>query len=158
VRLSGPLDVATLERCFNEVIRRHESLRTTFSTVDDQPVQVIAPTLDLSMPMMDLGGLSKGEQATLVQRLATEEAQRPFDLLHGPLVRATVLLLREQEQILLLTMYHVISDGWSMGRSCYRNGTRAWLSFQSSGVSTSYLNPRWSEARRQWQSCSRPGA
>jgi len=115
LRLSGPIDVATLMQCFDEIARRHESLRTTFFTVDGQAVQVIAPISPLSLPMIDLCRLSEEEREVEVQRLAVEEAQTPFDLARGPLMRVTLLRLREEEHALLLVMHHMIFDGWSLG-------------------------------------------
>ncbi|RMF36691.1 MAG: non-ribosomal peptide synthetase, partial [Chloroflexi bacterium] len=114
IRLRGPLDVAVLERSLNEIVRRHESLRTTFRATDGKPVQVIAPTLKLPLPLVDLSGLPKAAREAEVQRLATEEAQRPFDLSRGPLLRVTLLRLGDEEHVALLTMHHIISDGWSM--------------------------------------------
>jgi amino acid adenylation domain-containing protein len=115
VRLKGPLDVVALEQSLNEIVRRHDALRTTFALVDGRPVQVIAPLLTLTLPMVDLRGLRETERETEVQRLATNEARRPFDLAEGPLVRATLLRLGENEHVGLLTMHHIVSDGWSTG-------------------------------------------
>jgi amino acid adenylation domain-containing protein/non-ribosomal peptide synthase protein (TIGR01720 family) len=120
VRLRGALDVAALERGFNQVVQRHESLRTTFAAKDGQPFQVIAPSLEISLPVVDITTLSGAEQETEVQRLAREEAQRPFDLSKGPLVRCSLLRLSDNpatgaSHVLLLTMHHIVSDGWSMG-------------------------------------------
>src|SRR5690349_23200453 len=108
LRLTGGLNTAALEWSINEIIRRHESLRTTFRLVDDQPVQVIAEQLTLKIPIVDLREVE-------VMRLATEEAQRPFDLETGPLVRARLLRLNAEEWVLIFTMHHIIADGWSMG-------------------------------------------
>ncbi|RMF32232.1 MAG: non-ribosomal peptide synthetase, partial [Chloroflexi bacterium] len=115
VRLTGPLDVAALEASLNEILRRHESLRTTFPTVDGRPRQQIAPELTLSLPVIDLRGLPEAEREAQALRLATEEAQRPFDLAQGPLIRALLLQLDDDDHIALLTMHHIVSDGWSMG-------------------------------------------
>lgn len=115
VRLRGPLNVATLEQSLNEIVKRHEALRTTFAMVDGRPVQVIAPILMLTLPVVDLRELSETERETEVQRLVTEEAQRPFDLAHGPLLRVTLLRLDAEEYVGLLTMHHIVSDGWSTG-------------------------------------------
>ena len=115
VRLKGPLDVAALRLSLNEIIRRHEVLRTTFAMVDGRPVQVIAPLLTLNLPILELRDLPEAEREAEVQRLATNEARRPFDLAVGPLVRATVLRLAEDEHVGLLTMHHIVSDGWSTG-------------------------------------------
>lgn len=115
LELTGTLNVAALEKSLNEIVRRHEVLRTSFRPVDGQPVQNIAPTYTLTVPIVDLSHLSSEERNNEVQKLATEEAQLPFDLLHLPLVRATLLRLGEEQHILLLTMHHIIFDGWSMG-------------------------------------------
>ena len=115
VRLKGQLNVAALKLSLNEIVKRHESLRTTFTTVDGRPVQVIAPLLTVALPILDLRELPETEREAEVQRLATNEAQRPFDLAQGPLVRATVLRLGENEHVGLLTMHHIVTDGWSAG-------------------------------------------
>src|SRR6185503_15964074 len=108
LRLTGRLNIDALEWSINEIIRRHEILRTTFRLVDNQPVQFIAEQLTLKMLVVDVS-------ETQVMRLATEEAQRPFDLENGPLVRARLLRLNAEEWVLVFTMHHIISDGWSMG-------------------------------------------
>jgi amino acid adenylation domain-containing protein len=115
VRLKGPLDTVALKQSLNEIVKRHEALRTTFAIVDGRPVPVIAPSLTLTLPVVDLRELPDTERETEVQRLATNEAQQPFDLAQGPLVRATVLRLGENEHVGLLTMHHIVSDGWSTG-------------------------------------------
>ncbi len=117
-RLSGPLNLAALEQSLNEVVRRHEVLRTTFATVDARPVQVIAPELRLSLPVVDLPvvdlkDLSEAERESAAERFAAREARRPFDLAHGPLLRATLLRLNEEEHVVLLTVHHIVSDDWS---------------------------------------------
>jgi amino acid adenylation domain-containing protein/thioester reductase-like protein len=115
VRLTGSLNVTALEQSLQEIIRRHEVLRTTFTTVAGQPVQVITSTLTLALPVVDLRELSESERETKVLTLANEEAQRPFNLTQGPLLRTTLLWLDETECVVLFTMHHIISDGWSMG-------------------------------------------
>ena len=114
VRLRGRLHTDALRRTLNEVVRRHESLRTTFPTVDGQPRQAIAPTLELDLALCDLGHLPAPEREAEALRLAREEARRPFDLAEGPLFRAGLLRLQADEHVLLATMHHIISDGWSM--------------------------------------------
>ena len=114
-RLQGPLDIGALERSLREIMRRHEALRTTFSTADGEPVQVIAPPPSFSLPVLDLTCFSDGERENEAQRLATAEAQLPFDLSQGPLFRASLLRLGETDHVLLCTMHHIVSDGWSMG-------------------------------------------
>lgn len=115
VRLVGQLDVAVLNWSVNEIIRRHESLRTTFDSVADQPVQVIAPSLELSIPVVDLTGLPGDAREQEAMRLSQEEAQRPFDLLRGPLIRAVLLRLQSDEHVLIVTMHHIVTDLWSQG-------------------------------------------
>ena len=114
IRLSGRLDKAALAASLAEVARRHESLRTTFKAIDGQPVQVIDPAQSLGLTEVDLTGTPERERETLVRRLADEEARRPFDLERGPLLRATLLNVGEQEFVLLFNMHHIISDAWSI--------------------------------------------
>jgi amino acid adenylation domain-containing protein len=115
MRLAGPLDVAALEAALGEIVRRHEVLRTTFATADEKPVQVVAPALGLTVAVTDLSHLPGAEREAEAQRLATAEARRPFDLASGPLVRAGLLRLGAEEHVLLLSMHHIVSDGWSLG-------------------------------------------
>ena len=112
-RLSGLLDVAVLARCLNEIIRRHEILRTTFHTTGGKPVQVIAPELTLQMPVISLASLNAEEREAEVARLARETGSQPFDIARGPLLRVKLLRLDEAEHVLLLTVHHIISDDWS---------------------------------------------
>ncbi|MBN4003654.1 non-ribosomal peptide synthetase [Nostoc sp. LPT] len=109
VNLKGQLDISLLEQSLNEIIRRHETLRTTFTTVNGQPVQIIASSLKLSLSVINI----ELQSNVAVQKLLTQESQRPFDLTHEPLLRAKLLRLAQQEHILLLEMHHIISDGWS---------------------------------------------
>ncbi len=115
VRLEGRLNLAALEQSLNEIVKRHESLRTIFREVDGGPAQVIAPSLTIELPVVDLRQLPAREREAEVRRLVTAEAQLPFDLAQGPLVRGTVLRLGEEEHVGLLTMHHIVSDGWSAG-------------------------------------------
>ncbi len=115
VRLTGRLDLDALGRCLDEIVRRHEALRTTFVTVDGRARQVIAPVgaVAVPLPTLDLRHVPADRREAEVLRLATEEAQRPFDLARGPLLRATLLQLAEDEHVALFTTHHIISDGWS---------------------------------------------
>jgi amino acid adenylation domain-containing protein len=113
VRLKGQLDRAAFERSVNEIIKRHEVLRTTFKLEGDQPVQIIAPSVSLSVSLLSLKDFPADKREEEVQRLAAEEARRRFDLSKGPLLRATLLQLDEQEHVALFTMHHIVSDGWS---------------------------------------------
>src|SRR5689334_9067529 len=115
LRIPGPLNVAVLERCLNELVQRHESLRTTFDSVDGRAVQLIAPERVQPLPRVDLRDLPASQREAEAQRLAGEEAQRPFDLKHGPLMRTRLLVLADDDHLLLLTLHHIIADGWSMG-------------------------------------------
>jgi amino acid adenylation domain-containing protein/FkbM family methyltransferase len=114
-RLTGSLDPGRLKETLGEVVKRHEILRTTFAEVDGEPVQVIAPALDIEIPVVDLSDLPEAEREREAARRANVEAQRPFDLARGPLFRAQLLRLGEDEHLALFTMHHIISDGWSMG-------------------------------------------
>jgi aspartate racemase len=117
IQFRGTLNVKALRSTLEAIVSRHESLRTTFSLSDREPVQIISGSGSVSMPLIDLSGQSVSEesQAAEVRRLSTEEARRVFDLNQGPLLRATLLRLSEEEHVLLLIMHHIISDGWSMG-------------------------------------------
>jgi natural product biosynthesis luciferase-like monooxygenase protein/amino acid adenylation domain-containing protein len=114
LRLTGALSVGLLERAFAEIVRRHEVLRTTFEARERGPVQVIAPpSPTIPLPLIDLS--ADPEREARVQALALEEARRPFDLRRGPLLRLLLVRLAEREHILLVTLHHIVSDGWSMG-------------------------------------------
>ena len=115
LRLKGSLDIAALEQSLNEIVRRHESLRTTFLAVDGEPVQLIAPALRMSVPITDLTHHSASDREHEAQRLATEQAREPFDLSQGPLLRVLLLCLGEDDHVLVLSMHHIVSDGWSRG-------------------------------------------
>jgi len=114
VRLAGQLDIPVLERTLTEIGRRHEVLRTTFVAERGEPRLFISPPALLVIPVEDLSGLDQEAREAEAQRLAQEEAHRPFDLAQGPLLRVRLLRLQEDEHICLLTMHHIISDGWSM--------------------------------------------
>ncbi|MBD1837880.1 non-ribosomal peptide synthetase [Coleofasciculus sp. FACHB-501] len=115
VRFKGTLDAIALEHSLNAIIERHEALRTVFTTVDGHPVQVITPQLKLTLPFVDLRELPNTEREQAVRQLATAEAQKPFDLTQAPLLRVSLLHLSEFEYVVLFTMHHIVSDGWSMG-------------------------------------------
>ncbi|HEY0605954.1 MAG TPA: amino acid adenylation domain-containing protein, partial [Herpetosiphonaceae bacterium] len=114
--LIGPLDVATLQHSLSTIVQRHEALRTTFTTTNDgQPIQEISAAQELPLPVIDIEHLPADERETAALRLSGEEAQRPFDLAHGPLFRASLVHLDASRHVLLLTMHHIVADGWSMG-------------------------------------------
>ena len=114
-RLTGRLDTDTLRRSLQEVVNRHEVLRTTFAVRGGQLFQLIAPALTMDVPVIDLRDLSKGDRQAEAWRRAREETQRPFDLARGPLLRARLLRTGEEEHVLLLVIHHIIFDGWSLG-------------------------------------------
>jgi len=111
----GSLNVAALEQTLNEIVRRHEALRTTFCVVDGQAVQVIAPSLTMKLPVINLEELSEAERAQKVQQLVTQWSQQPFDLTQSPLLRWMLLQLNPQEHLLVLNVHHIVTDGWSAG-------------------------------------------
>ena len=115
VRLSGHLDAVALERALGEIIRRHEVLRTTFSEQQGTPVQVVAPSTDFTLPVIDLREGAIPDHESRARGLALEETRRPFDLSSGPLIRGSLLQLEETEHVALFTMHHIVSDGWSLG-------------------------------------------
>lgn len=114
-RLKGRLDVTALQHSLNEIIQRHEILRTTFENQEGKLVQVIAPTLKVAVPVVDLREIPETKRESEASRLASEESKRAFDLAKGPSLRMNLLRLYEEEHVVLLTMHHIISDGWSIG-------------------------------------------
>ena len=113
VRLRGRLDAGALGRTLDEIVRRHESLRTTFELVGGEPAQVAAAAAPVPLPVEDLRARPDREEEA--RRIAREEARRPFDLAAGPLLRARLLRLEDEEHVVLLTMHHIVSDAWSRG-------------------------------------------
>ncbi|MGB7892399.1 MAG: condensation domain-containing protein [Microcoleus sp.] len=115
VHLQGQLNLSALQQTLNEIVRRHEVLRTAFAEVDGEPVQLISPSLNFALSVVNLRHLPETEQQAEIEQRTLEEAQRPFDLTRDPLLRGTLLQLGSAEYVLLLTIHHIISDGWSMG-------------------------------------------
>ncbi|MBW4678521.1 MAG: amino acid adenylation domain-containing protein [Microcoleus vaginatus WJT46-NPBG5] len=115
VRLKGLLNVAAFEESFNEIIRRHEALRTSFVEIQGELAQIIHNNVNIALSVIDLSGLPASNRDAEVPRLAVEDAGKPFNLTQCPLLRVTLLRLNPEEHIALLTMHHIISDGWSMG-------------------------------------------
>ena len=111
--LKGKLNLSALERTFTEIVRRHETLRTSFVEIDGNPVQVIADAHPLTLNVIDLSHLAADERWTSLRRFAENEVRQPFDLSQAPLMRVKLLRLGEEEHALLYTMHHLISDGWS---------------------------------------------
>ncbi|MBV9792198.1 MAG: amino acid adenylation domain-containing protein [Chloroflexi bacterium] len=117
LHFEGELDVAALEQSLNEIVRRHDSLRTIFAPGGDlgQPIQIILPFEPLPLAQRSLDFLPANERFAEAVQMAADEAERPFDLQRGPLLRTTLLHLGPNEHVLLLNMHHIVSDGWSMG-------------------------------------------
>ena len=118
LKLSGSLNVGALQQALQEIVQRHESLHTTFAVDEDQPYQVINEQMVIELSVVDLSTYSSERQTIEVKRLTSAEANHPFDLSRDPMLRATLLKLDvvpASNHILLLTMHHIASDGWSMG-------------------------------------------
>jgi amino acid adenylation domain-containing protein len=115
IRLTGNLDQTALERSFREIVRRHAALRTRFTTSEGKPIQVIEPDINIELAVVNLQRISVSEREHISQQLATAEAQRPFNLTTDPLLRLTLLQFDATESVLLLTMHHIVADGWSLG-------------------------------------------
>jgi len=113
--LIGALDVVVLKQSLSVLIQRHETLRTTFVKHEREPIQVIAPDAAPALSVVDLQALPSAEREAAAHALAVEEIRQPFDLAHGPLLRVRLLRLEEQRHVLLVSMHHIIADGWSMG-------------------------------------------
>ncbi|HET7228483.1 MAG TPA: condensation domain-containing protein, partial [Longimicrobium sp.] len=113
LRLRGEVDAAALERALGEIVRRHESLRTTFQDRDGVPVQVIAPFAGFALPVDDLSALDADTREARLHDRSAEEAGRPFDLAAGPLFRARLLRLAGDDHALLLCVHHIVADEWS---------------------------------------------
>ncbi|MBZ5595292.1 MAG: alpha/beta fold hydrolase [Acidobacteriia bacterium] len=132
VRLTGQIHADALESAIQEIVRRHESLRTTFGEVNDLPMQIVAPSLDVRLVARDLRNLPAAEREPEAGRLASEEANAPFDLKRGPLIRALLIRLQDHEHILVVVMHHIVSEGgWSMG--VFRRELSALYNAYSSG-------------------------
>ncbi len=112
-RLEGVLDTAALERAVGEIIRRHEPLRTTFDSSGEELIQVIAPNADFQLPQVDFTTVPGDERAEKVQRWIDTRKEVPFDIASGPLFRATLLRVGEQENVLFVMPHHLVFDGWS---------------------------------------------
>ncbi len=116
IRLTGTLDFGALERALNEIVQRHESLRTNFLSVMGTPVQKIAPSAHLRLAVIDLTALDPAVQRTQLRSVLQSEAQKPFDLQRDLMLRASLVKVGADEAVLLLNMHHIASDGWSVGQ------------------------------------------
>lgn len=112
---SGKLNIDVLQQSINEIVRRHESLRTVFQNIDGQAFQVILPNLTVTLPVIDLTGYEKEERENKFRKMAKEEAGYVFDLSSGPLLRITLFVADKEKYIFLMNMHHIVIDAWSMG-------------------------------------------
>ncbi|MGL6341223.1 MAG: amino acid adenylation domain-containing protein, partial [Waterburya sp.] len=114
LELKGKVDVSVLQQAITEIVRRHQALRTNFRVVEDSPIQIINPAVTMTLPIIDIQALSEAERELEYQRLATAEADRAFNLTEDSLLRTTLVQLSDDTQVLLVTMHHIIADGWSL--------------------------------------------
>jgi len=115
VRLTGKLNIEALRQALDAIVARHDALRTTFVAIDGEPMQKIASHLSLEMPLIDLSAWPAATREGEAQRRLQKEAGTPFELSTGPLIRGLLVKLSEEEHILVITMHHIVTDGWSMG-------------------------------------------
>lgn len=115
LRIKGPLRVEVFEHSLDEIMRRHEPLRTTFAVKDDRPVQIIAPPSPFRLRVVDLTGFEESAREQEVQRQAVAQAEQRFDLARGPLFQVTLYRLADEEYVVLLTRHRMLLDGWSSG-------------------------------------------
>ena len=115
IRMTGPLDVGALANALNSLVSRHEALRTTFDVIDGEPCQIVASRLAIPLPLRDLRGRSSVECEHESRRILADEVNRPFDLVHGPLLRAVLVRIADEEHSLLLVQHHIVTDAWSRG-------------------------------------------
>jgi amino acid adenylation domain-containing protein len=115
VRLTGPLDIQVLERCLQEIVRRHEVLRTTFSSVGGEPIQTVSADTTIPLQFRDLSDFAEPEREQELHRFLAIQGRLPFDLSKDLMLRANLVRLAAQEHVLLLTLHHIASDGWSAG-------------------------------------------
>jgi surfactin family lipopeptide synthetase A len=150
VRRRGPLNVATLERSFSEIIRRHEAWRTTFPVVNGEPMQKVGAPFEIRLPLIDLRNVSLAEREKEAMRIATEDARQPFDLAHGPLLRAKLVRLEAEEYCLFVTLHHLIFDGFSGYRVFLPELVAFYEAFSENKPSPSPLPYQFSDYA-QWQ-------
>jgi amino acid adenylation domain-containing protein len=134
VRFNFTIDVNILKRSLDEVIHRHESLRTTIQLVDGEPQQVVASAAVLELPIVDLSHLDTPKREQELIKISEEEASRLFDLHKGPLIRARLIRLAHADNVLVVTMHHIISDGWSIG-IFWRELSCIWKAYAAGGES-----------------------
>ncbi|HEY9641774.1 MAG TPA: amino acid adenylation domain-containing protein, partial [Coleofasciculaceae cyanobacterium] len=114
IHLTGKLQIAQLEQTFNAIVQRHEALRTTFTRIDGELMQVISPHLHMPLPVITLH-VAPDQRDEVARQQAIAAFQQSFNLTDGPLMRVTLLQFNETEHVLLLNLHHIVSDGWSIG-------------------------------------------
>ncbi|HXQ69970.1 MAG TPA: condensation domain-containing protein, partial [Pyrinomonadaceae bacterium] len=114
MRFRGKLDVKVFERVLNEIVRRHESLRTRFSATAEAPVQIVAPFSQFTLPLVDVTHLPEDEREQAARKLGNQDAHQPFDLSKAPLWRAQLVRLAEEDHVFLFTIHHIVTDAWSL--------------------------------------------
>ena len=134
LRFKGTLDIQALEQAINAIVARHEPLRTIFKEIDGQPVQIISGAHEIKLGLIDLKELPEAQREAEVRGLGLTEAQRPFDLTRDHSLRAGLVRIDDQDHVLLLTVHHIASDGWSIG-ILFRELTALYKSFCSGQVS-----------------------
>jgi len=115
MRINGPLSITALESSLNEILHRHEALRARFVEKEGSPVQIIDESVTIDITRLDLKLYPEDVQEEKIVNIAVEEAERPFDLMSGPLVRVVLVKLDKEKFVLFFTMHHIVSDGWSTG-------------------------------------------
>jgi hypothetical protein len=115
IALEGTLDVTALRRTLDALVARHESLRTRFDVEDGEPVQIVSGPVAVPLPVIDLEHLPATDRVPEARRLATDEANAPFDLSTGPVLRARLFRLAPNQHVLVLVIHHIVCDGWSLG-------------------------------------------
>src|SRR5258708_14669680 len=131
-RITGPLNTKALTSAVGAVIRRHESLRTIFESVDGQTRQVVLPEVDVQVPILNLAHLPERERKTEALSTPSEEGKKPFELTRGPVLRTVLVQLSRDQYILVLVMHHIITDGWSIS-ILFRDLAHCYEAFMSGG-------------------------
>ncbi len=152
-RLQGELNLPALEQSFQEILQRHEALRTIFTLSDGQPIQIINPVGDFKLPLVTLSNLPPQEQKTQILEQLKSAAECPFNLNQGPLLRANLIKLSEYEHILVLNIHHIVFDGWSEGVFFRELSTLYKVFSQGKSSPLSKLSiqyPDFSHWQRQW--------
>ncbi|MBA3469563.1 MAG: amino acid adenylation domain-containing protein [Herpetosiphonaceae bacterium] len=129
-RLKGPLNNELLERVLGEIVQRHAILRTTFTVLDDQPMQIIHPSMPAALPLIDLSDLPPAERESQARQIVASQARKSFDLETGPLFRGNLIRIAEEDHILLIMMHHIITDDWSKNLFIQELTTLSWAYFR----------------------------